>query len=170
MKVILREEMMNLGTVGDVVKVAPGYARNFLLPRGKAVVADVKNVRAMEHEKRVAAVKLARIQEAAKGLAEKISGVALTFTARSGEDGKLFGSITNKQIAEQLAAKGFEVDRRKIVLAEPIKQLGNHTVEVKLGLNVTATVKVTVAADATSPAPVEAAAKAEAPAEEASAE
>jgi len=147
MKVILREEVDNLGKIGAVVKVADGYARNFLIPRGYAVLASDKNVRAMEHEKRIAEAKAKKVYESAKLQAEKVEAVQLSFKAKVGEEDKLFGSITVMDIAEALAAKGVEVDRRKISLAEPIKRLGEHTAEIKLGQDVTAKIRITVEAE-----------------------
>lgn len=147
MKVILRDEVVNLGNIGDVVKVAPGYARNFLLPKGMAVVADTKNIKAIEHENRIAEARAARAREAAMTAAEKLNVTELSFKAKVGEEDKLFGSITGMDIAAALKEKGIEVDRRKIVIAEPIKSLGEHTVEVKVGGEVTASVKITVEAE-----------------------
>lgn len=147
MEVILREEVVNLGHIGDIVKVAPGYARNFLLPKGMAVVADKKSIKAMEHEKRIAEARAKRAKEAAMTVAEKLGAATVEFKAKVGEEDKLFGSITSKDIAEALKDQDLEVDRRKIVISEPIKSLGEHTVEVKLGLDVTASVKVIVEAE-----------------------
>ena len=147
MEVILREEVVNLGNIGDIVKVAPGYARNFLLPKGKAVKADKKNIKAFEHEKRIAEGRAKKAREAAMSEAEKLSAATVEFKVKVGEDEKLFGSVTAKDIAGQLLEKGLTVDRRKIVIAEPIRKLGEHTVEIKLGLEVVATVKVIVEAE-----------------------
>jgi len=147
MEIILREEVVNLGNIGDIVKVAPGYARNFLLPKGKAVLADKKNIKAFEHEQRIAEARAKKAREAAMSAAEKLNSTTVEFKAKVGEEDKLFGSITSKDIAAALKEKGLEVDRRKIVIAEPIKKLGEHTVEVKLGLEVAASVKVVVEAE-----------------------
>ena len=147
MKVILREEVINLGLIGDTVKVAPGYARNFLLPQGKAVVADLKNIKALEHEKRIAEARAKKAREAAMSDAEKLGAVTLEFKAKVGEEDKLFGSITSMDIAAALKEKELEVDRRKIVIAEPIKSLGEHEVTVKVSADVTATIKVIVEAE-----------------------
>ena len=147
MEIILREEVTNLGNIGDIVKVAPGYARNFLIPKGKAVPADKRNIKAFEHEKRISEARAKKAREAAMSEAEKLGAVTLEFKAKVGEEDKLFGSVTAKDIAEQLKEKGLEVDRRKIVIAEPIRKLGEHTVEVRLGLEVTASVKVVVEAE-----------------------
>ena len=147
MEIILREEVVNLGNIGDIVSVAPGYARNFLLPKGKAVLADKKNIKAFEHEQRISEVRAKRAREEAMNEAEKLNAATVEFKAKVGEEDKLFGSITNKDIAAALKEQGIVVDRRKIAISEPIKKLGEHTVEVKLGLEVTASVKVVVEAE-----------------------
>lgn len=144
MKVILKEDVKSLGEMGAIVNVAPGYARNFLLPRGLAAEANVRNVKALEHEKRVIQEKAKKLREAAMSLSERIAAATVTLTAKAGEEEKLFGSITAKDIAEALAGQGIEVDRKRIVLDEPIKRLGAHEVTVKLGHEVTATLKVQV--------------------------
>lgn len=146
MKVILKENLENLGQIGDVVKVAPGYARNYLLPKGFAIEATEKNAKALEHAKRQLAYKKNKALEAAKLLAGKLEALAINLTHQAGEEGKLFGSVTNMEIAAFLKANGIELDRKKIVLAEPIKQLGDYSVPVKIHPEVAATLKVTVAA------------------------
>lgn len=146
MKVILQENLDNLGQIGDIVKVAPGYARNYLLPKGFAIEATEKNAKALEHAKRQLAYKKNKALEAAKNLAAKLEAVAVTLTHQAGEEGKLFGSVTNMEIAAFLKAQGFEIDRRTIVLAEPIKQVGEYSVPVKIHPEVSATIKVTVSA------------------------
>jgi len=145
-QVILREELPNLGTTGDVVKVKPGYARNYLLPRGLAVEASVRNLRELEHQKRVIADHRLRAQKSAAAVADKLATVQLTFTMRAGEDGKLFGSVTNQDIHRELEQRGLAIERRRILLAEPIKTLGSHEVVVHVGPDVRATIKVEVAA------------------------
>jgi large subunit ribosomal protein L9 len=144
MQVILREEVENLGTIGDVVKVKPGYARNFLLPRGLAVEASTRNLREVEHQKRVIGDKRLREQKTAGAVADKLGSVTLTFALRAGEDGKLFGSVTNQDIHRALEERGFAVERRRILLHEPIKTLGEHQVAVHVGPDVRATIAVTV--------------------------
>lgn len=144
MKVILQENMENLGHIGDVVKVAPGYARNYLLPKGLAMVANEKNTKALEHAKRQLEYKKNKMLELAKGVVAKIEGIVLNLSHAAGEEGKLFGSVTNMELAEQLKAHGIEIDRKKIVLAEPIKQLGEYSVLVKVQPDVTANLKVIV--------------------------
>ena len=146
MQVILREELPNLGTTGDVVKVKPGYARNYLLPRGLAVEANVRNLREVEHQKRVAADKRLRQQKTASAVADKLGTVRLAFQVRAGEDGKLFGSITNQDIHRALEERGFSIERRRILLEDPIKNLGSHDVAIHLGPDTKATVGVDVTA------------------------
>jgi len=144
MKVILQENMENLGHIGDVVKVAPGYARNYLLPKGFAMPANEKNTKALEHAKRQLEYKKNKVLESAKGIVAKIEGLVLNLVHAAGEEGKLFGSVTNMELAEQLKAHGIEVDRKKIVLADPIKHTGEYSVPVKIHPEVTATLKVIV--------------------------
>lgn len=143
MNVILCEDVDNLGLMGEQVNVKPGYARNYLLPRRLAVVADSASAKQIEHEMRIIKKREEKrrveLQEVAKGMAE----LTVEFTARAGEDGKLFGSITTLHIAQQLKEMGYEVNRKKIKLTEPIKSLGNHTIELLLGAGVEA--KVTIA-------------------------
>jgi len=137
----------NLGDAGEVVSVKPGFARNFLIPQGKAIAATAANVRELEHQKRVIAERVARELRQLEGERAKIEGVAIEITAQAGEEGRLFGSVTAAQIAEQLLAeRGLEVDRRRIALAEPIKQLGDHDVTVRLHRQLSATIKVKVVA------------------------
>ena len=144
MEVILREDVPHLGGMGDLVKVKPGYARNYLLPRGLAVVADTRNVRALEHQRRVVAEKRERTLRTAQTFAQKLSALRLTIKARAGEEGKLFGSVTNLDIERALAAAGVPVERRRIRLEEPIKTLGEHRVPVHLGVGVDTEVTVSV--------------------------
>jgi large subunit ribosomal protein L9 len=144
MQVILREDVENLGAIGDVVKVKPGYARNYLLPRGLAAEASVRSLRELEHQKRVIADKRLREQKSAAAVAEKLAGATLTFSLRAGEEGKLFGSVTNQDIQRALAEHGFTIERRRILLDEPIKVIGEHSVTVHVGPDTKATVSVTV--------------------------
>jgi large subunit ribosomal protein L9 len=147
MEVILREDVPDLGGVGDIVKVKPGFARNFLLPRGLAMVADTRNVRVLEHQKRLAADKRERDRRQAQSVADRLGNVRLTIKARAGEEGKLFGSVTNLDIEKALAAQGFAVERRSIRLEEPIKSIGEHVVPVHLGVGVDAKITVVVEAE-----------------------
>lgn len=144
MKVILQETVEGLGHVGDLLDVSDGFARNYLLPRRKALEASSRNVKALEHVKRVSAEKARKEKQQIEAVAKKISAVSLTVTAQVGKDDKMFGSVTVKDIVEGLAEHGFEVDRRRIQLAQPIKELGTFTVPVKLHRDVTASVSVMV--------------------------
>lgn len=144
MKVILQETVEGLGHVGDLLNVSDGFARNYLLPRRKALEASSRNVKALEHAKRVTAEKARKEKLQVEAFAKKISAVSLTVTAQVGKDDKMFGSVTVKDIVEGLAEHGFEVDRRKVQLAQPIKELGTFTVPVKLHRDVTASVSVSV--------------------------
>ena len=148
MEVILKEEVENLGHRGDVVKVADGYGRNFLLPRKLAMQATETNKVVIEQMKSSAARRSATEKVQAEELLAKLEPVVLTFTRKSGEKGTLFGSVTSADIAAELATKGFEVDRRKIVLNEPLKTVGESSVAIKLHREVTAHVKVQVVAEA----------------------
>jgi len=143
-EVILREDVPSLGSIGEVVRVRPGYARNYLFPRGLAVEASRKNVAELEHHKRIIAVKAERDLKTAQGVASKLDGVSITVRARAGDEGRLFGSVTNLDVERLLAAKGFEVERRRILLDEPIKQLGTFPVEVQVGRGIRATIQVVV--------------------------
>jgi large subunit ribosomal protein L9 len=144
MKVILKENLDNLGHIGDIVKVAPGYARNYLLPKGLALEATTKNAKALEHAKKHLEYKKNKVLEQARQFAAKIEGIALSISHQAGEEGKLFGAVTNMELAENLKAQGVEIDRKKIVLAEPIKQLGDFTAVVRIHPEVNATLKVTI--------------------------
>jgi large subunit ribosomal protein L9 len=144
MKVILQQNVEGVGHLGDLLDVSPGYARNYLIPRGKALEANPRNVKALEHAKRTMAEKAKKEKLEIEGYAKRLSAVSVTVAAQVGKDDKLFGSVTAKDIAESLAEKGFEVDRRKIQLAQPIKELGTVTVPIKLHHQVTASVSITV--------------------------
>lgn len=144
MKVILKENVEGVGHLGDLLDVSDGFARNYLLPRQKALEASTRNVKALEHAKRVLSEKAKKEKLEIEDLAKKMSAVSLTITAQVGKDDKLFGSVTVKDIAEGLAEQGYTVDRRKIQLAQPIKELGTVAVAVKLHREVTATVAVHV--------------------------
>lgn len=144
--VILQQDMSNLGKTGEVVKVRPGYARNYLLPKQLAAAATSKNMSRVEHEQRAAAKKAEKAKAEAKELATKVGATAISLVRKAGEEGKLFGAVTAKEIEAALAEKGVVVDRRKIQLAEPIKAVGSYTIGVKLGFEVVATIKVDVVA------------------------
>ncbi len=144
MKVILKENIDTLGHIGDIVKVAPGYARNYLIPKGYAIEATTRNAKALEHAKRQMEYKKNKVKEQAMQLAAKIEALTVVLTHQAGEGDKLFGSVTNMELADNLASQGFEIDRKKIVLAEPIKHLGEFSASVKLHPEVSATLKVVV--------------------------
>jgi len=148
MKVILREDVENLGRGGELVVVKPGYGRNYLLPRGLAVVANPRNIREIEHQKAVASAKAAKMKASAEALAKRLSDTPLTLRRKAGEQDKLFGSVTAMDLAEALAQRGLAIDRRSIDLAEPIKTLGDFEVPVKLHHEVVGKVKVKVEAEA----------------------
>ena len=148
MQLILNEEVPNLGGPGDVVKVRAGYARNYLLPRKLAVEANPKNLRAFEHQKGLAMLKREALKSKARGLKEKLDALSVTVSARAGEEGKLFGSVTNIDVERALRERGIEIDRRKILLVEPIKQLGDYTIQIRLEAEVEAGLKLSVVAEA----------------------
>jgi len=144
MQVILREDVKSLGQMGVVVNVKEGYARNFLIPKGLAVEANVKNVKELEHEKRKIQERAKKLRTGAEGLAARISETTLTIKAKAGEEEKLFGSVTAMDIAEALKTAGLDVDKKKIVLDEPIRRLGNYTVSVKIHSDVSAQLNIQV--------------------------
>ena len=147
MEVILREHVDNLGRRGEVVKVADGYARNYLLPRKLALLATEGNKKQIEREKVKFDLKEAEEQKVAQAVADRLANVELEIARKVGETDALFGSVTNGDIAEALSTKGFDIDRRKIALHEPIKKLGEFTVPVKLHRDVIVTLKVKVVAE-----------------------
>ncbi len=147
MEVVLKEDIFNLGKMGDVVRVKDGYARNYLLPRGLVLLASKKNLKALEHEKRVIAGKRERALSSAQSLGDKLSAVSLRIPARVGEEGKLFGSVTNIHIERALKEMGHSIERRKIHLTEPIKNVGDYEVPIRLANDVTASIKVTVVSE-----------------------
>jgi large subunit ribosomal protein L9 len=146
MKVILNENIETLGHIGDIVKVAPGYARNYLLPKKLAVLATEGNAKALEHTKRQMLYKKNKALESAKSLSAKLEALSIVLSHKAGEEGKLFGAVTNMDIAAFLKANGFDIDRKSIVLADAIKHTGEYSVALKVHPEVTATLKVTVAA------------------------
>ena len=148
MKVILRDDIPNLGRSGDVVTVKDGFGRNYLLPRGLAVHASEKNVRQLEHEKAVITARQAKLKAGAEETAKKVSAIQVRIARKVGEQDKLYGSVTALDIAEALAAQGQQVDRRHLILPEPIKTLGSHEVELRLHHDVSAKVRVEVVAEA----------------------
>ena len=148
MKLILREDVYNLGKGGELVEVKPGYGRNFLIPRGLAVLANPRNIREVEHQKAVAAAKAAKLKASAEAIARRLSDTPLSFKRKVGEQDKLYGSVTAMDLAEALAGRGVQIDRRAIDLAEPLKTLGDFEVGVKLHSDVVGKVKVKVEAEA----------------------
>lgn len=142
MKVILKTEIPRLGKSGEVVEVKPGYGRNYLIPRNLAVEATRKNVNQLEHEKRLIADQLNRQRASAEKLAEQLESYSCTIPCKVGETDRLFGSVTARDIAETLRKDGFAVDKRQVLLEEPLKNLGVYTVPVRLGAKVEAKLKV----------------------------
>jgi large subunit ribosomal protein L9 len=146
-KVILREHVDHLGERGEIVSVAPGFARNYLLPKGLALKATPGNLKQIEHQRKIWAAKDAEELTQAEALAASVSALELSATKKAGESGTLYGSVTSSEIAELLAAKGFEFDRKRIVLDEPIKALGSYEVKVKIHRKVEGRVKLEVVAE-----------------------
>ena len=144
LELILRSDVPGLGRAGEVVKVRPGYGRNYLIPRGLAALATRGNIAQIEHEKKVAQARAAKLRGDAEAVAKQLGGIKVEISMQAGEGDKLFGSVGTKDIAEALEKKGQKIDRKKIVLADNIKTLGEHDVTVKLGYEVTATIKVIV--------------------------
>jgi large subunit ribosomal protein L9 len=144
MEVILLEDVPSLGKMGELVKVANGYGRNFLIPKRKAVRATSKKIKALEHEKRLALDRLDRSVKEAEELVTRLEDYSCTISKSVGESGKLFGAVTSMEIEQNLRENGFNVERKNILLEEPIKSLGIYTVPVKLSPEVTANLKVWV--------------------------
>ena len=147
MKLILREDVENLGKGGELVEVKPGYGRNYLLPRGLAVAANPKNVRELEHQKKIAEAKAAKAKASAEAVAKRLADTPVTLKRKVGEQDKLYGSVTALDIVEALAARGLVLDRRTIDLAEPLKTLGDFEVAVKLHREVVGKARVKVEAE-----------------------
>lgn len=144
MRIILREDVASLGKSGDLVTVKDGYGRNYLLPQGLGMLATEHNVKQIEHQKKVIAARTAKLTKDAQGIADKLGSLTLKIGRQAGEGGKLFGSVSTRDIEEAAAALGVTIDRRKVVIADPIKVLGEYSVEVKMGQGVTAKLKVMV--------------------------
>ena len=147
MRLLLKEDVPNLGYCGDEVQVKDGYGRNYLVPQGKALVATPENLKAFRHQKGIVQSKQRKLKQAAQEIAEKISGTNLEFVRKMGDQGKLFGSVTSQDIAQALESKGLEVDRRKILIPETIKALGDFKVSYKLHREVSAEISVKVLAE-----------------------
>ena len=161
MRLILRKDINHLGEVGDVVEVADGYGLNYLIPKGLALHATASTVRATQHEQRLREAQIEAAKRSAQDYAGEFSGVELEFSMRVGADGRLFGSVTNRMIEDALQEKGLEVNRRRIVLDEPIKMVGTYDVDIRLHQEVRASVQVKVMPDEASVAAAEEAAETE---------
>jgi len=148
MKVILTKDLENLGRAGALVEVKPGYGRNYLLPRKLAMAATEKNIRQLEHHKSGILARAAKEKQNMTAMANKLNAIEVKFTRKVGEQNKLFGSVTSKDVHEQLAAQGYQLDRKQVHLPEPLKEVGTHEVEVKLHAEVTARVRVTISPEA----------------------
>jgi large subunit ribosomal protein L9 len=144
MKVILKEDVKKLGNMGEIVTVADGYARNYLVPKGLAVEASSKNMKSLEHAQKVIQEKAKKVKESLQEFAARLSKVTLIMKAKAGEEGKLFGSVTSMDIAEQLKNEGIEIDKKKIILEEPIKRLGNFTVGIHLHADINSQITLQV--------------------------
>jgi large subunit ribosomal protein L9 len=143
-KLILREDVENLGKIGEIVEVAGGYGRNYLLPRGLAVKASTKNLKEQEHQKKLIQARMDRQKKDAQEIAGSLNSVSCTIARKTGEDEKLYGSVTSRDIEEALKEEGVSIDRKRILLEEPLKKLGVYTVPVKLHADVTGNIKVWV--------------------------
>lgn len=141
MQVILTQNVEHLGKAGELVTVKPGYGRNYLLPKGMAVSATARNVKRLEHDRHVISARVAKEQAEAGSLAERINGMLLQFERRVGDDDKMFGSVTTRNLSEQLKVAGLDLDHRRIQLDEPVKALGKYEVDVKLKADTTAKLK-----------------------------
>jgi large subunit ribosomal protein L9 len=147
MEVILKEDIVNLGKIGEVVRVRDGYARNYLLPRGLVLMANKKNLKTFDHQKKLVADQKQKTMRQAQSAADQLTGISLVIPMKVGEEGRLFGSVTNIQIEKALKAKGLNVDRRKIHLDEPIKTAGDYEVPVRLAADLTVPLKLSVVSD-----------------------
>lgn len=145
MRIILREEVHNLGKSGEVVTVKDGYGRNYLLPQGLALLATEHNVKQLEHQKKVITARNAKLHKDAQSVADVLGGLEIRIERQVGEGGKLFGSVSTRDIEEAVSKKGVTIDRKKIVIENPIKNTGEYTVDVKLGQGVTGKLKLVVA-------------------------
>ncbi len=144
MEVILNESIESLGKAGDIVNVSDGYARNYLIPKGIAIVANKKNLVQIEKQRAAILERAAKVRQEYEALAEQLSKLDIEIPVKVGEEEKLYGSVTSMDIARAIEEKGYQVDRKKIVLPEPIKALGEYEIPVKLSPDVTATVKIRV--------------------------
>ncbi len=147
MKIILKEDVESLGHMGDAIKVSDGYARNYLIPKGLAIEASSKNIKGLDHEKRIIAKKTEKQREKAESLVEALGNITCTISRKVGEQDKLFGSVTSKDIEENLRNQGIAIERKNIVIEEPIKKLGEFTVKVKVHPGIHGEVKVIVVSE-----------------------
>ncbi|ACY16999.1 50S ribosomal protein L9 [Haliangium ochraceum] len=141
MQLILTQDVAHLGQAGELVSVRAGYGRNFLLPKGMAVLATSRNVKQLEHDRRMISARVAKETAAAEQIASRLNGMTLQFERRVGDDDKMFGSVTARNIADQLEVAGLDIDHRRIALSEPVKSLGKYEVDIRLKAGVTATLK-----------------------------
>ena len=147
MEVILKEDILNLGYIDDIVKVKPGYARNYLIPQGKAIMASEAAKKVIAENNKQRAHKLEQLKKDAEAFAEKMEGTTLSIGAKTSSTGTIFGSVTNIQIAEELAKKGFEVDRKHIVIQDQVKEIGSYTATVNLHKEVSVEIAFDVVAE-----------------------
>jgi large subunit ribosomal protein L9 len=145
-QVVLKDDVEHLGSSGELVRVKPGYARNYLIPQGLAVMATRGNIAQIEHEQKLALARAAKARAEAEGMAAALEGFEISIPAQAGEGGKLFGSVTARDIADAMAGKAMVVDRKRLQLDEPIKELGHYDIPVKFAAEVSATIKVHVVA------------------------
>jgi large subunit ribosomal protein L9 len=148
MKIILREDVEKLGKAGEIVKVKDGYGRNYLIPRQLAVLANVRNMKALDHDRRTIETRAKKTKKTAEATAATLSAVSLILPAKAGEEGKLFGAITSRDIAEALGKAGVTVDRKAIQLADPIKQVGDYKVKIRVAADVFPEISVSVVPEA----------------------
>ena len=148
MKIILREDVEKLGKAGEIVKVKDGYGRNYLIPRQLAVLANVRNMKALDHDRRTIETRAKKTRKASEATATTLSAVSLTLPAKAGEEGKLFGAITSRDIAEALGKAGLTVDRKAIQLADPIKQVGDYKVKIRVAADVFPEISISVVPEA----------------------
>lgn len=144
MKIILKEDVKNVGSMGQIVDVSDGFARNYLIPKGLAVPANTKSIKELEHQKKVIQEKAKKIKLTAQNISEKLSNMKLVIKAKAGEEGKLFGSVTSKDISDALRKEGFDIDKKKIIIDEQIKRLGEYSVTVKLHPDVSSQLRLEV--------------------------
>jgi len=153
MKVLLKEDVPKLGSVGDEVEVKDGYGRNFLIPAGKALLATPKNVKQFRHQKNLVEHKVKKFKGVAQGIADQLAQMSISIMKKVGEQGKLFGAVTSQEITDLVSAQGVEIDRRKIQLSEPIKSLGEFKIPIKLHPEIIAEFTLTVSGEATAAEP-----------------